>query len=98
MINYKKTYLKALNYDISDFIPSELSGKRAIDIHHIVNRENRIENLMAVTREEHIEFGEIKSKMCYLLSEHWNFLKNRGVKCNDEWFEHYINKYSIYDN
>lgn len=95
---HTKIYMRALGYDITDFIPSELSGLKAIDLHHIVNRENRIENLMALTREEHTKYGEIKDKMCYLLNEHRLFLDVNGVNFDNDWFEEQLNKYSIYDN
>lgn len=85
--------MKALGYDISDFIPSEISGNKAVDLHHIVNREDRIENLMALTREEHLKFGEIKSKMHYLLLNHKNFLDLNRVRYSNEWFNKYLKKY-----
>ena len=78
-------------------MPSEISGNKGVDIHHIVNRENRIENLMLLTREEHIKYGEIKNKMTFLLKTHREFLENNGVKFSYKWFEEQINKYSIYD-
>ena len=43
-------------YGIDDFIPSELSGGRCSDIHHLNGRGKGmdvIENLIALTREEH---------------------------------------------
>lgn len=95
---HTKLYLKSLGYDISDFMPSELSGKRGVDIHHIVNRENRIENLMLLTREEHAKLGEIKSKMCFLLRKHREFLEFNGVSFSNKWFEEQINRYSVYEN
>lgn len=90
---HTKIYIKALGYDISDFMPSELSGSKGVDIHHIVNRENRIENLMLLTREEHQKFGEIKNKMVWLLKQHRAFLDICGVKFDNDWFEEHINKY-----
>lgn len=98
MKQHTKIYIKSLGYDISDFMPSELSGSKGVDIHHIVNRENRIENLILLTREEHQKYGEIKNKMVYLLREHRFFLENNGVKFDNSWFEEQINRYIIYDN
>ena len=97
MKKHTKIYIQALGYDISDFMPSELSGNKGIDIHHVVNRENRIENLMLLTRQEHADLGEIKSKMTYLLKQHRLFLDNNGVSFDNNWFEEQINKYSIYE-
>lgn len=90
---HTKIYMKALGYDISDFMPCEITGSKGVDIHHIVNRENRIENLMLLTREVHANVGEIKSKMVYLLEEHRLFLDVNGVSFDNEWFELHINKY-----
>ena len=98
MKQHTKIYLKALKYYPEDFMPSELSGFKGIDIHHVVNRDNRIENLMLLTRDEHLKYGEIKSEMTYLLRAHRKFLRDKNVIFDNSWFEHYINKYSIYDN
>lgn len=47
-------------YSKEDFIPSFISGKKAVDIHHIVYRsracnkyKDHISNLIPLTREEH---------------------------------------------
>ena len=85
--------MKALGYDISDYMACELTGSPGIDIHHIVTRENRIENLMLLTREAHVENGEIKDRMVYLLEEHRTFLMCNGVRFDNNWFENHINKY-----
>lgn len=90
-------YMEELGYHMSDYMPSEISGTRGIDIHHIVNREDRIENLMLLTRKEHTELGEIKTKMVYLLEEHRLFLEVNGVRFDNNWFEEHINKYKIYE-
>lgn len=67
MKNHTKTYLKFFGYDTSDFIPCELCGLKAQDIHHIEARgmggskhADNIENLMALCRQCHIEFGDKK--------------------------------------
>lgn len=93
MRKHTRIYIKALGYDISDFMPCEVTGNRGVDIHHIVNRENRIENLMLLTREVHARDGEIKDRMVFLLETHRNFLSVNGVRFDNDWFEHHINKY-----
>lgn len=97
MRNHTKLYLKSLGYDLSDFIPSELSGAKAIDIHHIIGRgkkgEDRIENLMALTREEHIKHGDKKHDMKMLLIRHRLFLQENGVKFDNNWFIEQIKRY-----
>jgi 5-methylcytosine-specific restriction endonuclease McrA len=49
------------------FIPCEVCDKRAVDIHHIEARgmggskkKDDIENLMALCRECHLEYGDIQ--------------------------------------
>jgi len=59
MQKYIKTYCDYFGYVEDEFIPSEVSGKPAVDIHHIKFRsrggKDNIENLIALTREEHEE-------------------------------------------
>jgi HNH endonuclease len=97
MQKYVQIYLTALGYTDTDFIPSELSGIIANDIHHIISRgkkgENRIENLIAVTREEHLKYGDRKEWMYFLLLRHYNFLVERKVNFCKGWFEEMFNKY-----
>ena len=95
---HTKLYIKSLGYDISDFMPCEISGQKGVDIHHIVDRTNRIENLMLLTREIHAKYGEVKSKMSYLLIAHRAFLSDNGVKFDKNWFKEQIEKYSIYED
>ena len=92
MIKYKKVYIESLGYGITDFIPSEISGEKAVDIHHIFDRSDRIENLMAVTRQEHLDYGEIKGKLKFLLETHYNFLVDNGVKFDKNWILDKIRK------
>jgi len=67
MKNYVKTYMKYFGYDISDFIPCEICGKKSSEIHHLEPRsiakakENFIDNLMALCRECHDECGKSRS-------------------------------------
>jgi len=81
---YKKIYFDHFNYAEGDFVPSEISGKVAVDIHHIDcvgmgggDREKYdvIENLMALTREEHIKYGDKKQYKEWLKEIHLNFMK-----------------------
>ncbi|MCK5605323.1 HNH endonuclease [Candidatus Pacearchaeota archaeon] len=61
---------------------SEISGNRANDIHHIESRgmggskrSDNIENLMALTREEHIKLGDKKQYLVYLKQLHAAYIK-----------------------
>ena len=98
MKKHTKIYLDSLGYNDTDFTPCEITGCKGVDIHHILSRENRIENLMLLTRDKHIQHGEIKSDMCYLLRKHRDFLEVNGVAFSNKWFQDNIEKYSIYDN
>lgn len=85
MKRHTKVYFNALGYDLEDpteFIPSEISGMRSVDLHHIVDRQDIIENLMAVTREEHIKYGDKKKYMKDLLIIHMKFLVKNKVEFN----------------
>ena len=90
---HTKIYLESCGYNDTDYMPSELSGSPGVDIHHIVNREDRIENLMLLTRKEHIKYGEIKDYMFFLLMKHKEFLDYNGVTYSQEWFNKYLQKY-----
>jgi len=77
-----KIYLEYFGYGEQDFIPSEISGKRANDVHHIDARgmgssgdKDRIENIMALTREEHERLGDKSQYMDYLIRTHLDFMK-----------------------
>lgn len=93
MKKHTKIYIDACGFTDTDFMPSELSGAKGVDIHHIATRENRIENLMLLTREEHIEYGEIKEKMRYLLITHLEYLINNGVVFDENWFFEKLKRY-----
>ena len=71
------TYFNHFGYDISDFIPCEVCGKTAVDIHHIEARgiggskdADNIENLMALCREDHLKYGDKKQYKEFLKDKH----------------------------
>jgi 5-methylcytosine-specific restriction endonuclease McrA len=77
MKKHTMTYLNHFGYDISDFIPCEVCGKTAIDIHHIEARgiggskeADNIENLMALCREDHLKYGDKKQHKEWLKEIH----------------------------
>ena len=77
MKNHTKVYLNHFGYTGEDFIPCETCGARAVDIHHIEARGmggtkigDKIENLMALCREHHIEYGDKKQYMEFLIQKH----------------------------
>lgn len=75
---YIKTYCDYFGYIEDEFIPSEISGKPAVDIHHIIFRsrggKDNIENLIALTREEHDEAHASKLSVKYLQEVHDKFI------------------------
>lgn len=65
MKSYTKKYMDFFGYDVSDFIPCELCGARAVDCHHIECRgmggskdKDHPANLMALCRQCHIDKGD----------------------------------------
>jgi hypothetical protein len=97
---YMALYMAKFGYGNTDFIPSELSGSRAVDVHHIEARsmggtktEDRIENLIALTREEHLEYGDKKQFMEYLYRKHMEFMSANGVKFDRAWIQKQIEKW-----
>ncbi len=68
MKRHTKIYLNHFGYDISSFVPCEVCGAKAVDIHHIEARgmggdpsgkSDVIENLMALCRTCHTKYGDI---------------------------------------
>ncbi len=77
MKKHTKIYLNYFGYDTTDFIPCEVCGSQAVDIHHIECRgmggtktKDIIENLMALCRKHHIEYGDKKQHMDFLIITH----------------------------
>lgn len=77
MKNHTKVYLKHFGYGGEDFIPCEVCGNRAVDIHHIecrgmggTSKKEDINNLMALCRSCHLEYGDKKQYMDFLREKH----------------------------
>lgn len=78
MKKHTKIYLNYFGYDTTDWIPCEICGSSANDIHHIEPRgmggsksKDVITNLMAVCRPCHEYYGDKK--------EHKEFLKEKHL-------------------
>lgn len=99
MKKHTKIYLKTFGFDTEmsfpdQYIPCEVSlNVKANDIHHIVTREDRPENLMALTRKNHVTYGEKVDTNAMLLRVHRKHLERIGFDYDNEWFEKWINHY-----
>ena len=83
MKKHVKIYIDFFGYGEQDFIPCEISGQRAVDIHHIDNKgmggsncKDTIENLMALAREYHEAAHAEKYKKETLYKIHKAFMLN----------------------
>lgn len=86
MKKHTKIYLKGMGYDVTDFIPCEVCGSKAVDIHHIEARgmggsktADIVENLMALCRICHMKFGDIKIYKEMLQEKHEHHLSKRVI-------------------
>jgi hypothetical protein len=82
MQKHTQIYLQGMGYKKTDFIPCEVCGAQAVDVHHIEPRgmggskdKDTIENLMGLCRQHHIEFGDKKQYKEFLKDIH---AKNYG--------------------
>jgi hypothetical protein len=74
---HTKIYFQHFGYSPGDFIPCEVCGAVANDIHHIQARgmggsktADRIENLMALCRKHHEMYGDRKQWKEWLQKVH----------------------------
>lgn len=77
MKKHTKIYFDFFKYSTADFIPCEICNSKAIDIHHIDCRgmggskeKDTIENLMALCRNCHLKYGDIKHQIDFLKEIH----------------------------
>ena len=82
MQKHTQIYLQGMGYKKTDFIPCEVCGSQAVDIHHINARgmggskiADVIENLMGLCRKCHIDYGDKKQYKEFLKDIH---AKNYG--------------------
>lgn len=81
MKKHVRIYMSHMGYGQEDFIPCEVCGARAVDIHHIECRgmggsseKDHIENLMALCRHCHELYGDKKHYIFFLKQKHSNKL------------------------
>jgi hypothetical protein len=77
MKKHVKVYFDYFGYDVSSFIPCEICGAKAVDINHIhargmggTKKADNIDNLMALCRNCHIEYGDKKQYIDFLTQIH----------------------------
>ena len=86
MQKHTKLYLESMGYDISDYIPCEVCEAQAVDIHHIeargmggTKKPDTIDNLMALCRECHINFGDLEVFKDHLKHINQLRIRERGI-------------------
>lgn len=96
--------MQAFGYDIPEDFLSEISGERAVDIHHISARGqggseklDRIENLMALTRKEHEDYGDVRAFKSMLYRIHKKHLLIKGIDFDKDWIDAQIEKYKNFE-
>ena len=89
MKKHVKIYMEHFGYGIEDFIPSEINGDRATQIHHIIPRgmggsktKDYIENLIGLTFEQH-EQAE-KRREPWLSAEELQIIHNKFLDENSK--------------
>ena len=87
MKKHTKIYLEYFGFNDTDFVPCEVCGKRATDIHHIDARgmggskeKDYIEILQALCRSCHIEYGDISYLKEMLKKIHLKYMEVYGTK------------------
>ena len=87
MKKHTKLYLTYFGFYESDFIPCEVCGDQAVDIHHIECRgmggtkeAENIYNLMAVCRKCHYKYGDKKEFKEFLKEIHNDYKQGRVFK------------------
>jgi len=85
MKKHTKIYLDYFGYDTSDFIPCEMCNAVAVDIHHVEARsmggskkKDEIDNLMALCRKCHVDYGDKKQFKDLLKTVHLVKMNERG--------------------
>ena len=85
MKKHTQIYMKYFGYHLSDWLPCEICGCQAVDLHHIEARgmggtktKDTIENLMALCRGHHVQFGDKKQHKEMLIEVHNNFIEKNG--------------------
>lgn len=88
MQEHTKIYADFFGYQVPEDFVCELTGGQAVDIHHIKARgmggnplgdKDKIENLMAMNREDHDKYGDDTECRPLLRLIHLKFMKYNGI-------------------
>lgn len=100
MKKHTKLYLDYFGYLTTDFVKCECCGAKAVDIHHINPRgiggtkePDRIENLQALCRQHHQDYGDRKQFKNWLFRLHQIALVECGKPYDKEWLNQQIEKH-----
>jgi hypothetical protein len=81
MRKHTKVYLDFFGYGMDSWMPCEVCGSTAVDVHHIEARgmggsktKDEIDNLMGLCRSCHIEYGDKRKYMDMLREAHMRFM------------------------
>lgn len=80
---YTKIYYNYFDFGFEDFVPCEICGDKAVDIHHIIARskekslENDINNLIGICRRCHLGFGDRTHFLEFLQATHKLYMTSR---------------------
>jgi 5-methylcytosine-specific restriction endonuclease McrA len=81
MRKHTKVYTEFFGYGMDSWMPCEICGSQAVDVHHIDARgmggrdsADEIENLMGVCRQCHIDYGDKKQHKDMLREVHQKFI------------------------
>lgn len=87
MQKHTVVYFLYFSYDISSFVPCELCGKQAVDVHHIIKRskfgkkrkheQDLIGNLIGLCRNHHDQAEANTLSREYLTEVHFRFMRTR---------------------
>jgi 5-methylcytosine-specific restriction endonuclease McrA len=90
MKKHVKIYLDFFGYDTADFVPCEMCGGKAVDIHHIKARgmggsesKDTIENLMALCRADHDKYGDKEHYRDLLTNRHIDLIQKYKTKLKE---------------
>ena len=84
MQRHTKIYLEYLGYGEQDFIPCEVCGRKATEIHHIKYKsrggKDEIRNMMAICRRCHDDAHNEYMSEAEMYLAHWYFMDKKGIR------------------